>query len=103
MKKRTGLCFEYKDGTKKIWEKVGTTSEGITPQIADDIRKERTLKSRHGEAVLTAKQIKKKKARANRPLDEIADEYFKQRGGSQQAAFLMNSWITAKAEYNNLQ
>ena len=35
---------------------------------------------------MTAKQIKKKKAQKNRPLDEISEEYFKQRGGSQQAA-----------------
>ena len=36
-------------------------SEGMTPQIADDIRKERTLKVRHGEPVLTAKQIKRRR------------------------------------------
>jgi integrase len=78
--------ISYRDGSKKVWEKVGRKSEGITPQIADEIRGERTLKARHGEAVLTAKQIKKKKAKANRPLDEIVREYFKQRGGSQQAA-----------------
>ncbi|MFZ7126365.1 MAG: tyrosine-type recombinase/integrase [Desulfobacterales bacterium] len=75
----------YKDGSRKIWEKVGTKSEGITPQIADDIRKERTLKARHGEEVLTAKQIKKRKLKANMPLDDIADAYFEQRGGSAQA------------------
>jgi integrase len=78
--------ISYRDGKKKVWEKVGRKSEGITPQIADEIRSNRTLKARHGEAILTAKQIKKKKARANRPLDEIAEEYFKQRGGSEQAA-----------------
>jgi len=76
----------YKDGAKKIWEKVGNRSEGMTPQIADDIRKDRTFKARHGDEVLTAKQIKAKKARTNRPLDEIADAYFGQRGGSPQAA-----------------
>lgn len=78
--------ISYRDGKKKVWEKIGRKSEGITPQIADEIRGERTLKARHGDAVLTAKQIKKKRAKANRPLDEIAKEYFKQRGGSQQAA-----------------
>ena len=76
----------YKDGQKKVWEKVGLKSEGITPQVADDIRKERTLKARHGEMVLTAKQIKKQKILTNRTLDEIAKNYFEQRGGSAQAA-----------------
>ena len=74
--------ISFKDGTKKIWEKVGLKSEGMTPQIADDIRKERTLKVRHGEEVKTAKQIKKEKIRTNRTLDEIADAYFEQRGGN---------------------
>ena len=78
--------ISYRDGKKKVWEKVGRKSEGITPQVADEIRSDRTLKARHGDAVLTAKQIKRKKAKANRPLDKISEEYFKQRGGSQQAA-----------------
>jgi integrase len=74
--------ISYKDGRKKIWEKVGTKSEGMTPQIADDIRKERTLTARHGEKVMTAKQIKRQKALTNRTLDEIADAYFDQRKGN---------------------
>lgn len=76
----------YKDGNKKVWEKIGTKSEGMTPQIADDIRKERTIKARLGEGVLTAKQIKVEKERKNKTLDNVADAYFKQRGGSEQAA-----------------
>ena len=76
----------FKDGKKKVWEKVGVKSEGITPQIADDIRKDRTVKARHGEKPLTAKQIKKAKAKSNRTLDKVADAYFEQRGGSAQAA-----------------
>lgn len=76
----------FKDGTKKVWEKVGLKSEGITPQIAADIRHERTLKARHGEKVLTAKQIKKQKTLTNKTLDKVADAYFDQRGGSAQAA-----------------
>ncbi len=76
----------YKDGRRKVWEKVGRKSEGMTPQVASDIRQQRTLKARHGEAVETAKQIKQRKAEANRPLDEIADAYFEQRGGSLTAA-----------------
>ena len=78
--------ISYRDGKKKVWEKVGRKSEGITPQIADEIRGERTLKARHGEKVLTAKQIKKKRAKKNKPLNDIAKAYFEQRGGSQQAA-----------------
>ncbi len=82
----TTFYITYKDGRKKIWEKVGKKSEGMTPQVANDIRQQRTLAARHGEPVLTAKQIKRKRAEANRPLDEIADAYFDQRGGSAQAA-----------------
>jgi integrase len=76
----------YRDGTKKVWEKVGLKSEGMTPQVADDIRKERTLKARHGEPVLTAKELMRQRAKTNRPLDELAEAYFEQRGGSIQAA-----------------
>ena len=78
--------ISFKDGTKKVWEKVGLKSEGMTPQVCDDMRKERTLKARHGDKVLTAKQLKREKARVNKPLDDIADAYFEQRGGSAQAA-----------------
>jgi hypothetical protein len=41
----------YKDGPKKVWEKVGLKTEGMSPQVADDIRKDRTLKARHGDEV----------------------------------------------------
>ncbi len=71
----------FKDGTKKVWEKVGTKSEGMTPQIADDIRKERTLTARHGERVMTAKQLKRERALTNKTLDAVADAYLEQRGG----------------------
>jgi integrase len=76
----------YKDGPRKIWEKIGLKSEGMTPQIADEIRKERTIKARLGEKVMPAKQIKVEKIRTNRTLDDAADSYFEQRGGSEQAA-----------------
>jgi integrase len=77
----------YRDGRRKIWEKVGRKSEGVTPQIADDIRKERTLKARHGEAVLTAKQIKRNRALANKSLDAIAGVYFEQRKSAKWGQF----------------
>lgn len=50
------------------------------------MRKERTLKARHGEKILTAKQIKKPNTKSNRLLYVVADAYFDQRGSSQQAA-----------------
>ena len=74
--------ISFKDGPRKVWEKVGLKSEGMTPQVANDIRQERTLAARHGKPVMTAKQIKREKARTNRTLDEIADAYFEQRGGN---------------------
>ena len=78
--------ISFKDGPKKVWEKVGMKSEGITPQVAADTRHDRTVRARHGEKAITAKQIKKQKILTNRHLDDIADAYFKQRGGSSQAA-----------------
>lgn len=82
----SAFYITYKTGGRKRWEKVGLKSEGMTPQVADDIRKERTLKARHGEDVMTAKEARLQRARANRLLDEIAEAYFEQRGGSAQAA-----------------
>jgi integrase len=54
--------------------------------VAEDIRNERKVTARHGDKPLTAKQIKKEKRKTNRTLDFVSDAYFKQRGGSPQAA-----------------
>ena len=66
---------------KKVWEKIGTKSEGITPQICDEIRSERTRKARHGEKVKTTKDLQREAIKGNRTLGYIADEYFEARKG----------------------
>jgi len=39
----------YRDGNRKVWEKIGWTSEGYSPQMAANIRAERMRTIRHGE------------------------------------------------------
>lgn len=82
------VCYyiTFKSGTKKVWEKVGWKSEGYSPQVAADIRADRLREGRHGGKVKTAKELKKEKIKRNRSLDELAELYFEQRGGSPQAA-----------------
>jgi integrase len=82
------VCYyiTFKSGKKKVWEKVGWKSEGYSPQVAADIRAARLREGRHGGKVKTAKEIKREKIKRNRSLDDLADLYFDQRGGSPQAA-----------------
>ncbi|MBW2484742.1 MAG: site-specific integrase [Deltaproteobacteria bacterium] len=82
------VCYyiTFKSGTKKLWEKVGWKSEGYSPQVAADIRADRLREGRHGGEVKTAKEFKKEKIKRNHSLDELAELYFEQRGGSPQAA-----------------
>jgi len=85
---RPDVCyyFTYKtDGDKKT-EKVGWRSEGYTPQIAAELRSDRIREIRHGKSVKTPKEIRKEQAKLNRHLDELADIYFENRGGSIDAA-----------------
>jgi integrase len=50
-KGKPDLCYDvtYKLDGKKIWEKIGWTSEGYTAKLAADIRSERLRSMRHGE------------------------------------------------------
>ena len=75
------ICFRV-DG-KQRWETVGWKSQKITPQIASEIRTERTKKARLGEEVLTAKEAKAKRKRENRDLDFVSKAYFANRGGKE--------------------
>lgn len=45
------VCYDisYKLGGKKVWEKIGWTSEGYSAKLAADIRAERMRSMRHGE------------------------------------------------------
>jgi integrase len=85
------ITYKKKDASKKggyakVWEKIGWKSEGYSPQVASGIRADRQRIARHGGEVKTAKDIQREKVKNNRALDEIANAYFAQRGGSAQAA-----------------
>jgi integrase len=50
-KGKPDLCFDisYKREGRKIWEKVGWSSEGYTPKLAVQVRAERLCMIRHGQ------------------------------------------------------
>ena len=84
-KARKDVCYyiRYKDAEGRlITEKVGWSSEGFTPQMADTLRGKRIRKVRHGEQVKTSKEIALERARCDRSIAEIADAYFKHKGKS---------------------
>lgn len=84
---KPNVCYymTYKvDGVKRT-EKVGWKSEGYTPQIAFERRSSKIRKARHGETVKTDKEIRLEKQKKNKILDQIANVYFENRGGSKQA------------------
>ena len=72
----------YKDPVtgKKVWEKIGSKSEGITPQICAEQRADRLRKARHGDKIKTAKDIQRELIQHNRPIGYIAEQYFKAKG-----------------------
>lgn len=65
-------CFyvTYKKRGKKIWDKVGWTSEGYSAQMAANIRAERMRSIRHGE------ELPKEKAKVP-ALKSLAEKYLK--------------------------
>lgn len=78
------VCYMimFKVDGKQKWEKIGWKSEKYTPQIADDVRSDRMKKARHGDEVLTQSEIRAKKRKKLRTLDEIAETYFEAQGQS---------------------
>ncbi len=70
------ITFKDPATGKKVWEKIGRKSEGITPQICAEIRAKRLKAARLGEEVMTAKEIRREQIKHNRPLGEIAKAYF---------------------------
>lgn len=67
---------------KKVWEKIGKKSEGITPQLCAEFRSERAKTARHGNTVKTSKELQRDAAKHNRLLQEIAEAYFEAKGES---------------------
>ena len=74
--KDTCYYIVYRANDRLIWEKVGWKSEGLTPQIAAEIRSDRMRKARHGETVKTSKDIARERRLRDRTIKEIADAYF---------------------------
>ena len=74
------ITFKDPITRRKIWEKIGTKSQGITPQLCAEIRAERAKSARHGQKVKTSKEIRREQIKHNRPLGEIANAYFKAKG-----------------------
>jgi len=72
----------YRLGRRKVWEKVGSRSEGFTPQLAASIRAERMRKALHGEEVKTAREIQRERLEHDRTLGEIASHYFEHEGAA---------------------
>ena len=71
-------CFvvTYKVAGRKIWEKIGWKSQGITAQIANEKRIQILQKLQLGAPVITATQRKQDALRRNRYIGEIAKIYF---------------------------
>lgn len=91
----TAFYITFKDGEgRKRWEKVGVKSEGITPQIASEIRSERLRNIRHGEEVRTTKEIKLERALKNKPIKDIATAYFEDKEDT------LKGYVTDKNRYD---
>ena len=67
---------------RKIWEKVGWKSNGITPQAAQQYRAKRLQEIQLGAPVLTASERKAEALKRNSTIGEIADIYFETKGDS---------------------
>jgi integrase len=78
------MCYvvSFKVGSRKIWEKVGWKSGGITPQVAQQYRIKRVQEIQLGAPVITAAQRKVDMQKRNRTIGEIADIYFDSKGNS---------------------
>lgn len=72
----------FKVAGRKIWEKVGWKSNGITPQAAQQYRAKRIQEIQLGAPILTATERKDEALKRNRTIGEIADIYFDTKGNS---------------------
>ena len=77
-------CFvaTFKIAGKKIWEKVGWKSQGITPQVAQQFRTKRIQEIHLGAPVVTSTQRKLDQQKRNRTIGEIAVIYFEAKGSN---------------------
>lgn len=77
-------CFFYaiKVGGKKIWRKVGKSSEGYGPEIAAEYRARALLGLTEGTEVLTPKEEREENLSHDRTIAEIGNVYFEIKTGS---------------------
>ena len=80
-------CFvvTFKVAGRKIWEKVGWKSKGITPQIADAFRTKCLQEIHLGAPVVTAKQRQEEALKRNRTIGEIFTIYFDAKAATSRA------------------
>ena len=78
------LCYvvSFKVNGRKIWEKVGWKSKGITPKVADEFRSRRIQEIFLGAPVLTAKDRRVEAEKRNRSIGDLASLYFEAKGAS---------------------
>ena len=83
-KGKPDICYvvNFKISGRKIWEKVGWKSNGITPQVAQQHRAKRIQEIQLGTPVITASERKAEALKRNRTIGEIADIYFDTKGYS---------------------
>jgi integrase len=81
-KGKPDICYvvNFKISGRKIWEKVGWKSNGITPQAAQQYRAKRIQEIQLGTPILTASERKTEALKRNRTIGEIADVYFDTKG-----------------------
>ena len=72
------VCYmiSFKVAGRKIWEKVGWKSKGITPHIAKEHRTKRIQEIHLGSPVATSKERKEEMLKRNRAIGEVAKIYF---------------------------
>ena len=75
-------CYvvSFKVASRKIWEKVGWKSQGMTPQVAQQYRSKRIQEIQLGAPVVSSAQRKLDQQKRNRTLGEIAEIYFASKG-----------------------
>jgi integrase len=75
-------CFvvSFKVNGKKVWEKVGWRSKGITAKVADEYRTRRVQEIQLGAPLITAKERKAEAEKRNRTIGEVGTLYFGSKG-----------------------
>ena len=83
-KGKPDVCYvvNFRITNRKVWEKVGWKSNGITPQSAQQYRAKRIQEIQLGTPILTAFERKAEALKRNRTIGEIATIYFETKGSS---------------------